>query len=53
MVGGEEKVHSRELGASFLGSCSDSIEIETSVESGPGYWLLRERLLLSCLGALA
>lgn len=54
MVGEEEeKVHSREFGASFLSSCSDSIEIENLVEPGPGYWLLRERQLLSCLGALA
>lgn len=46
--GGAEKVHDRELNVSFLSSCSDSIEIETSVESGPGYLLPRGRQLPSC-----
>jgi len=51
MVGeGAEKMHDRELGVSFLSSCSDSIEIVTLVESGLGYYRLpRERQLLpSC-----
>ena len=48
MVGEEEKVHGREMGASFQSSCSDSIEIETLVEFGLGYWLSRERQLPSC-----